>query len=248
MRLCRLAAALLAVAYPALVYYGLTRFEPRVLGLLLLAILLLRQGSRTLAFWCSAPRGERTLILAMLALSLAIVGSNREELLRLYPAAMSGGMFLLFARSLRHPPSFIERIARLHEPELDAAGDLAGHFSDILSVDGILIGFALDNEWLFQRRFVLLSVDEIDLAHTPQHILLTQAGAFRIDYRIERRRSFRQACKHCSFGNGDVRQRFAEVNERCCAKTIGTLSEVNLVDIQLENLILAQILFDLESK
>ena len=67
MRLCRLAAALLAVAYPALVYYGLTRFEPRVLGLLLLAILLLRQGSRTLAFWCSAPRGERTLILAMLA-------------------------------------------------------------------------------------------------------------------------------------------------------------------------------------
>ena len=122
MRLCRLAAALLAVAYPALVYYGLTRFEPRVLGLLLLAILLLRQGSRTLAFWRSAPRGERTLILAMLALSLAIVGSNREELLRLYPAAMSGGMFLLFARSLRHPPSFIERIARLHEPELDAAG------------------------------------------------------------------------------------------------------------------------------
>ena len=122
MRLCRLAAALLAVAYPALVYYGLTRFEPRVLGLLLLAILLLRQGSRTLAFWRSAPRGERTLILAMLALALAIVGSNREELLRLYPAAMSGGMFLLFARSLRHPPSFIERIARLHEPELDAAG------------------------------------------------------------------------------------------------------------------------------
>lgn len=122
MRLCRLAAALLAVAYPALVYYGLTRFEPRVLGLLLLAILLLRQGSRTLAFWRSAPRGERTLLLAMLALSLAIVGSNREELLRLYPAAMSGGMFLLFARSLRHPPSFIERIARLHEPELDAAG------------------------------------------------------------------------------------------------------------------------------
>ena len=58
MRLCRLAAALLAVAYPALVYYGLTRFEPRVLGLLLLAILLLRQGSRTLAFWRSAPRAS----------------------------------------------------------------------------------------------------------------------------------------------------------------------------------------------
>lgn len=122
MRLCRLAAALLAVAYPALVYYGLTRFEPRVLGLLLLAILLLRQGAHAAAFWRSAPGGERRLLLSMLGLSLAIVGANSEDLLRLYPAAMSGGMFILFARSLRHPPSVIERIARLHEPDLDAAG------------------------------------------------------------------------------------------------------------------------------
>ena len=122
MRLCRLAAALLAIAYPALVYYGLTRFEPRVLGLLLLAILLLRQGAHAAAFWRSAPGGERRLLLSMLGLSLAIVGANSEDLLRLYPAAMSGGMFILFARSLRHPPSVIERIARLHEPDLDAAG------------------------------------------------------------------------------------------------------------------------------
>ena len=180
MRLCQLAAALLAVAYPALVYYGLTRFEPRVLGLLLLAILLLRQGSRTLAFWRSAPRGERTLILAMLALSLAIVGSNREELLRLYPAAMSGGMFLLFARSLRHPPSFIERIARLHEPELDAAGVRYTHqvtqvWSVFLAINTLLalatvftsrelwalwnglgaylcMGLLFAGEWLLRRR------------------------------------------------------------------------------------------------
>ena len=180
MRLCRLAAALLAVAYPALVYYGLTRFEPRVLGLLLLAILLLRQGSRTLAFWRSAPRGERTLILAMLALSLAIVGSNREELLRLYPAAMSGGMFLLFARSLRHPPSFIERIARLHEPELHAAGarytrQVTPVWSGSLAINTLLalitvfisrelwalwnglgaylcIGLLFAGEWLLRRR------------------------------------------------------------------------------------------------
>ncbi len=122
MRLCRLAAALLAIAYPALVYYGLTRFEPRVLGLLLLAILLLRQGAHAAAFWRSAPGGERRLLLSMLGLSLAIVGANSEDLLRLYPAAMSGGMLILFARSLRHPPSVIERIARLHEPDLDAAG------------------------------------------------------------------------------------------------------------------------------
>ena len=122
MRLCRLAAALLAVAYPALVYVGLTHFQPRVLGALLLAILLLRLRPRALAFWHAMPEAERALFYALLALTIAIGISNAEWLLRLYPAAMSLGMFAIFARSLRHPPTFIERIARQHEPELDAAG------------------------------------------------------------------------------------------------------------------------------
>lgn len=122
MRLCRLAAALLALAYPALVYVGLTHFQPRAFGALLLAILLLRQGPRALAFWHAMAEAERTLFCALLALTIAIGISNAEWLLRLYPAAMSLGMLAIFARSLRHPPTFIERIARQHEPALDATG------------------------------------------------------------------------------------------------------------------------------
>jgi len=47
--------------------------------------------------------------------------TNSELLLRLYPAAISLGMLLLFGLSLLHPPSMIEHFARLREPYLDSA-------------------------------------------------------------------------------------------------------------------------------
>lgn len=122
MSLARIATSLLALAYPALVYFGLTAFEPRILGLLLLAIVLLRHGRSAAGFLKTTDTAERLFALAMIALSTGIVAVNSELLLRLYPAILSLGMFLMFARTLSRPPSMIERFARLQDPGLTATG------------------------------------------------------------------------------------------------------------------------------
>lgn len=122
MRFGNILLAIVSVAYPALVYIGLTTFEPRMLGGLLLAILLLRHWRNATTFWRSMPADERILLALMITLSLAIMIANREWLLRLYPAAMSFSLLTVFGRSLLKPPTIIERIARLREPDLPPEG------------------------------------------------------------------------------------------------------------------------------
>jgi len=114
--------AVVTLAYPALVYTGMVVFEPRALGMLLLAVLLLRHGRQITTLWRQTPGEERLLAASLLCLSLAIVVANREWLLRLYPAAMSFGVLAIFARSLFQPQTVIERIARLQEPDLPPEG------------------------------------------------------------------------------------------------------------------------------
>ena len=41
---------------------------------------------------------------------------------RAYPVAISLAMAAIFAASLRHPPTIVERIARLSEPDLPPEG------------------------------------------------------------------------------------------------------------------------------
>ena len=122
MRLGNTLMVLVTIAYPALIYLGLTVFEPRVFGILLAFILALRHYRHASGFWRETPAAERWLLGGLLVLSLAIATVNREWLLRLYPAAMSFGMLAVFARSLVHPPSIIERIARQQAPDLSLDG------------------------------------------------------------------------------------------------------------------------------
>ncbi|MGE5386491.1 MAG: hypothetical protein ACM3SV_11470 [Betaproteobacteria bacterium] len=114
----RVATLLLALAYPALVYFGLMVLEPRVLGALLLLVLLVRHRRDAARFIHGMSAAERILPLALVALAIAIVAANSEPLLRFYPALASFGVLLIFASSLLHPPTLVERIARLSDPEL----------------------------------------------------------------------------------------------------------------------------------
>ena len=84
--------------------------------------------------------------------------------------------------------------------------------------------------------------------HPAQDVLLTQFGALRIDDRVVGRGRLGQAGQHRCFGNRNVLQRLAEVNLGGRGKTIGALPEENLVDVQLENLVLGKIVFDLEGE
>lgn len=118
----KLLQALLWLAYPLVIFFGLQVFEPRYVALLLGLALLLRRRRDAGRLLAGLSRIDRTVLIALLALAGITALTNSEPLLRLYPAAMSLGMLLLFGVSLIYPPTMVERFARLSEPDLPPAG------------------------------------------------------------------------------------------------------------------------------
>jgi len=122
---------LVAVLYPLLVYIGLNTLEPRHLSLVLASVLLVRllwgsaaqpvpaANNRPAGIW----RNPQNLVagILLLAMFLYTLGTNSADALRLYPVIISFSLLGGFAHSLRHPPSAIERIARLTHPALPPA-------------------------------------------------------------------------------------------------------------------------------
>ncbi|WP_255989088.1 hypothetical protein [Chitinolyticbacter albus] len=106
---------LITLAYPALVYLGLGRVEPRWLALLLAGTVLLRVLATRDRVWLLAGAGA----LLLVAISLA---GNLLLPLKLYPMLVNATLLAVFATSLVYPPSMIERLARLREPDLPASG------------------------------------------------------------------------------------------------------------------------------
>ena len=105
----------LSVAYPLVVYWAMGRFEPRWLAVLLLVLAVLRAIATRQAIWLVAAAGA--------ALLAALATAFNEALpLKLYPALINAVMLVVFATSLVFPPSAVERIARMTEPDLPPAG------------------------------------------------------------------------------------------------------------------------------
>jgi uncharacterized membrane protein len=102
---------LATLLYPVIIYLGLGRVEPRLMALFLLAIVIARAIISRDAVWLGAAGG------ALLLAIVSILG-NQSLPLKLYPVLVSGVMLAVFGLSLRHPPTAIERIARLHDPQL----------------------------------------------------------------------------------------------------------------------------------
>lgn len=113
---------LLFAALPFLVYFALQRFQPREVALLLLALLLLRAPGKALGLL--RRLGARAILPALAALALAALlwRSNDPVWVLSYPIFMNALMLSLFAASLLHPPSVIERLARLRHPDLPPEG------------------------------------------------------------------------------------------------------------------------------
>lgn len=114
------AAAL--VLYPILVYVGLAYVDLQTIMLSLMTVLLLRhwQASKTTgtnkAILPTAFTGVM-LIGSLLLLSLSALTDDLIGM-RLYPVWINLCLLAVFAFSLYHPPTIIERFARLTEPNL----------------------------------------------------------------------------------------------------------------------------------
>ena len=103
-----------ALGFPLVVWLGAGKIEPRMLAVLLAVVFLTRLRALNLGVTA------RWLFVATLALLTAAIWANALLPLKLYPVAVNAAMLGAFFYSLVVPPSMVERIARLRDPELPA--------------------------------------------------------------------------------------------------------------------------------
>ena len=124
MRPSKLVPILLWLAYPAIIFFGIQYFQPRYVAMLLTLLLILRWKNEAGKILSTTSWVNPAVFSVLLLVVMITAITNNEMLLRLYPVFVSLGMLFIFSLSLKYPPSIVERFARLHAPELPAAGIL----------------------------------------------------------------------------------------------------------------------------
>jgi uncharacterized membrane protein len=110
----KLLAALFTLIYPLAIWLAEGRIEPRVLAVVLLLAGLLRLSK------VQAGVAARCWLAGTMMLVFLAVSANAMYPLKLYPVLVNGILLGLFSYSLVAPPSAVERIARMREPNLPA--------------------------------------------------------------------------------------------------------------------------------
>lgn len=110
--------AILALVYPVLVYIGLLHFPPKWVGIAITVLLVLRVLLLQRKLSADMRNTMYPAILLAIACAMASVFLNHAGALKLIPVVINLACLIGFASTLRHPPSMIERFARLKEPQL----------------------------------------------------------------------------------------------------------------------------------
>ena len=113
--------AVLALAYPVLVYVGLLHFPVKWVAMAITVLLLARVAllQRAARRQHSAPLSLLPAMLVAIACAVLSATLDHAGALKLVPVVINLACLIGFASTLRHPPSMIERFARLQEPTLD---------------------------------------------------------------------------------------------------------------------------------
>ncbi|CAI1719455.1 MULTISPECIES: COG4648 family protein [Serratia] len=121
LRLLQAVTWLVLLLYPLAVWFGLARWGTTVLAPLLVAVFTLRlillRGKLRQQIWLG-----KALAMVGILLALASWALKQSHWLLYYPVLVNALLLLLFAYSLFSPPTVAERLARITEPQLDAAG------------------------------------------------------------------------------------------------------------------------------
>ena len=105
------------LAYPPLVYFGVSRLPPGSIVLFGVGLI----GLRLLGAWRAERQATGALILAAAGL-VALLLLAPSLAARAYPVAISLATAAIFGWSLIEPPSVIERFARIYESDLAPQG------------------------------------------------------------------------------------------------------------------------------
>lgn len=121
LRLLQAVTWLVLLLYPLAVWVGLTRWGTTILAPLLAAVFTLRllmlRGKLRQQIWLGKALAGVGILLA-----LTSWGLKQTHWLLYYPVLVNVLLLSLFAYSLFAPPTVVERLARMTEPQLDAAG------------------------------------------------------------------------------------------------------------------------------
>ncbi|CAD6510127.1 hypothetical protein LMG28727_00311 [Paraburkholderia kirstenboschensis] len=112
---------LVKLAYPALILCAWRWDTPRYVGCMLFAILWLQRwagGGPVATSLRRLSAIDWTVVGLLSCASAAIVLTNSELLLRLYPSLVNLGLLIAFGATLVRGPSMIEKFARLGNPDL----------------------------------------------------------------------------------------------------------------------------------
>ena len=99
-----------------------------------------------------------------------------------------------------------------------------------------------------QGRLVFLVTDEAEAVHAPEDIVPAHPRPLRIDHRVVARGRLGQAGDHGHLGQGQLGRGLAVVDLGGGGETVGPLAQVDLVQVQLEDLLLAQLVLDLQGQ
>lgn len=113
-RLISLIIGIVFIAYPLLIYLGMTRFSPKVIGAGVLVLVGVR-GVFLLGTDKNKWKQFLPLILTSAVIGMVSLVLNNERPLRLMPVFINGALLFTFGATLWRGPSMIERFAALKE-------------------------------------------------------------------------------------------------------------------------------------
>ncbi|WP_223669728.1 COG4648 family protein [Kangiella shandongensis] len=120
--LLKIAIAVVVLLYPIAIYFGLQHFQPKFLAITLAALVILRALFTNSKLFSAIKGLWFVILIAGLTIATLSYIQNATLGLKLYPVVITASFLIVFSYSLIKPPTVIERLARLQEPELPAEG------------------------------------------------------------------------------------------------------------------------------
>jgi uncharacterized membrane protein len=103
---------LITLSYPLLIWFGHGKVEPRWLACVLVLAVLTRLPTLKIS------KFARYTVAGVMLLVIVAVWGNVLLPLKMYPVLVNIAMLAAFGYSLASPPSMVERLARMREPDL----------------------------------------------------------------------------------------------------------------------------------
>lgn len=104
---------IIAIFYPLMVFYGLKHFDITQVGITLVSLLILR-------FIFQKEKAAHHLITLVVIVGFITYSIFQQDVvgIKFYPVVVNVSLLIVFGYSLYKPPTVVERLARLTEPDL----------------------------------------------------------------------------------------------------------------------------------